>query len=63
MACCEVWLRDNCQSKPFSHFRNLFGNFDEQFEWVSKPFTHSCYPFEKLNNLFSRLMNPFEQGE
>ena len=63
MACGEVWLRDNCQSKPFSHFRNPFGNFDEPFKWVSKQFAHSCYPFEKLNNLFSRLMNLFEQGE
>ena len=30
MACCEVWLRNNCQSEPFSHFRNPFGNFDDR---------------------------------
>ena len=30
MACCEVWLRNNCQSEPFSHFRNPIGNFDDR---------------------------------
>ena len=34
--------RDNRQCKLFIRLVNLFGNFDEPFEWVSKPFARSC---------------------
>ena len=35
-------FRDNCQCKLFSRLVNPFGNFDEPFERVSKPFARLC---------------------